>query len=767
MCAMVAPEESVRAAEAPSQDDCFARSGLPRAFGRYLLLRLLARGGMGQIFLASTTGVEGAERPLVIKVIRREHARDPNFMARFLDEARVQAQLQGSAVAHVHEAAIYEPTGDPYVVMEYVEGKSLGNIRRRMGDVGSRFSWEQAVAVGTLVGESLAYIHARTDAAGKPLGIVHRDLSPHNIMVGYNGDVKVIDFGTARGGNRRCHTVAGVVFAKPGYVAPEIANGDPGDHRVDMYAAGVILWELCAGRRFLQGDGRIHMEEVAAGKRELPHIAAAIGAPAQLDEVLRRMTHHDLSHRYASMRQAASQLASLLKEAPPLPNGERGVRARVEQHMYSLYPQQPARTRRDFAKLLKEARQNVAEPWTQPLPEEVIEVETAAPEGVLPGTSYRLLRELGRGASSVVYEAEHIALGRRVAIKVLAAEHTHSIEFATRFRREARTLSRLQHPHLVRVLDFGQADDGRLFCVMELLEGCTLAAMLDEEGPVEVKHALRLVRQASLALQAAHDRGLVHRDIKPANLFLTRAGRVKLIDFGLAKQADELAEQRDAGRDEMGALTLFGTPEYMAPEQAAGGLVDHRADIYALGCVAYELISGTLPFRGNSSTGVLEAKLRGQPEPLHQRAPRRGVPREVSRLVQRMLARHPSRRVQSAGHLSDDIIEVLQQPTRQRSRRRAVAACAVAAVMSFAVVLIGQQLRPTLEALPSKLPWMQQRVAPQSDPRGESTPVQIKPAYRPQEPASRPRPQRARRRRSDAQQRVIQLPNVELARTEE
>ncbi|MBI4704736.1 MAG: serine/threonine protein kinase [Deltaproteobacteria bacterium] len=231
----------------------FDRAGLPRRFGRYLLLRLIARGGMGEVFLASTTGVEGAERPVVVKVIRRDYAQDQNFLARFLDEARVQAQLPGSGVAQILEAAVHEPTGDPYVVIEHVEGRSLGNVRRRMAEVGLRLRWEDAVALTTLLLDALAYVHERTDSAGRPLGIVHRDLSPHNVMVSYDGEVKIIDFGTARGHNRRCHTVAGVVFAKPGYVAPEVANGDSGDARVDLYAAGVMLWELCSGRRFLQG----------------------------------------------------------------------------------------------------------------------------------------------------------------------------------------------------------------------------------------------------------------------------------------------------------------------------------------------------------------------------------------------------------------------------------------------------------------------------------------------------------------------------------
>lgn len=695
--------------ESVSVDDCFDKDGLPRRFGRYHLLRLLARGGMGQIFLASTTGVEGAERPVVVKVIRREYAKDPNFLARFLDEARVQAQL-GQGAAQVLEAATHEPTGDPFMVMEYVEGRSLGNVRRRVADVGLRLRWEEAVAIGALITEALAYIHERCDPTGRPLGIVHRDLSPHNVMLGYGGEVKVIDFGTARGQNRRCHTVAGVVFAKPGYVAPEVAGGDSGDFRVDLYAAGVMIWELCAGRRFLQGDAQDHMAAVAAGERDLPPIAAHVGAPVELDVVLAQMTARDRDGRYPSTRKASTALARLLKDAPPLTNGERGTRARVAQLMYSLYPSQPGRARRDFARLVAAARKKEPAPWrpsSVPAEEPVVEEQ----EGRLAGTRYRIRREIGRGASSVVYEAEHIDLGRRVALKVLDAEHTNSRDFAVRFRREARALSRLHHPGLVRVFDFGQASDGRLFCVMELLEGRTLRQELEIEGPLPWARAFRIARKVCLALTVAHEHDLVHRDIKPENLFLTSNGAIKILDFGLAKRVDELGESRDdtdAVAAEIGAMTLFGTPEYMAPEQVAGGRVDHRADLYALGCVVYESLTGRLPFVADSTVQLLDKKLEGSPESVRERAPSLRLPRPVSRLVERAMARHASRRFETAAAMAEALTATLDEPGRRRARRRTVGASVFAAIMAFAVVLLGQTARPWLEALPAQLPWLNQ-----------------------------------------------------------
>ena len=122
---------------------------------------------------------------------------------------------------------------------------------------------------------------------------MHRDLSPQNVMVGYGGDLKLIDFGTARGENRRCHTISGVVFAKPGYVAPEVANGISGDFRVDLYALGIMLWELLAGRRFLEGDASEHLARVAKGERRPPAVTTGTAAPAELDSIIARLTAHE------------------------------------------------------------------------------------------------------------------------------------------------------------------------------------------------------------------------------------------------------------------------------------------------------------------------------------------------------------------------------------------------------------------------------------------------------------------------------------------
>ena len=647
---------------------------------------------MGEVYLAATTGIEGAERPCVIKIIRREHAKDSSFLARFLDEARVQAQLHHPGVVQVIEAATDE-NGEPFVAVEYVEGRSLGEVRARAQQVFYRLSWAEAVALAASTAEALAHVHERVDVSGRPLGIVHRDMSPQNIMVGYCGDVKLIDFGTARGENRRCHTVSGVVFAKPGYVAPEVANGSPGDSRVDVYALGIILWELASGTRFLQGEAAAHLAKVAKEGFAPPPIATLIGAPKALDTIIAKLTAFNTNDRYASARDAVPDLARLLSDAPSLSNGERGVRTRIAQLMTTLFPAEPTHSRRIFAKLVAQAKE-VAKTQAEPTlidPSDYTHQTPEPNERLLQGTRYEILREIGEGAMGCVYEAEHVDLGRRAAVKVLSAKHAMSSDYASRFRREARALSRMSHPNLVTLHDFGQTADGRLYCAMELLDGETLDKKLERDGAMHWREALRLGTQAASALREAHRAGLIHRDLKPSNLFLCNDGSLKLLDFGVARKANEIPDPNS----DAAAFTLFGTPEYMAPEQVSSGKIDERADIYALGCVLYEMITGRLPFEASSTVALLDLKTKEDAPPPRAHAPSRGIPAVVDRLVVRAIARDPNDRTPSAERLLTGIASAQGAPERRLRLRRklgrvAQALAAALAILSASVVLAHQ-----------------------------------------------------------------------------
>jgi eukaryotic-like serine/threonine-protein kinase len=654
---------------------------LPRKLRRMTLLKLIARGGMGEVFLATIGGIEGAERPCVVKLIRREHVKDPSFVARFLDEARVQSQLQHAGVAQVLEADM-DDDQQPYVVVEHVEGRSLAEVRARAIQNGAKIGWAESVAIGVSIAESLAYVHERVDERGHPLLIAHRDLSPQNVMIGFTGETKLIDFGTARGQNRRSRTVAGVVYAKPGYVAPEVANGIPGDALVDVYALGVMLWELSSGKRFLDGDPSEHMAAVGQNRRALPSLTQH-GAPVAFDQVLARMTAHDKSQR-ATAREALGDLVRLLAAAPPLASGERGVRPRIAGLLLGLFPNEPKRSRLEFQRLVLDARARLSSP-------SIIIEHSPAPaiaEGdpdMLPGTRYRIVRRLSEGAGGEVFEAMHLDLSRRAAVKVLPKERSTSEDDAARFRTEACALSRLAHAGLTRLYDYGSTTDGRLYFAMEYLEGETVERLLGRERSLAVGEALRITREAASALAAAHAAGLVHRDIKPSNLLITPDGRVKVLDFGVA------CVTGDDGQRKEGGLSLFGTPEYMAPEQIDGA-VDGRADVYALGSVLYELLTGRLPFAG-SSVAILDLKRKMMPESPSDRAASRKLPRWLDALVLKALATKPENRFHDAADFARAIEEAEGLDLRGRGRRRTAGRVAALAVMLGAMVVMGAGAR--------------------------------------------------------------------------
>jgi serine/threonine-protein kinase len=257
---------------------------------------------------------------------------------------------------------------------------------------------------------------------------------------------------------------------------------------------------------------------------------------------------------------------------------------------------------------------------------------------------YEVEALIGQGGVGSVYRARHRELGRPFAIKVLRCELGSDSELRERFLREAETASRVVHPGIVRISDWGYLPDGRPFYVMELLEGSSLRAVLARHGPLPPARAADIARRIAEALAAAHRAGIVHRDLKPDNVQLAPDGSVKLVDFGVAIAVDSSAQQ---GRSRV----AFGTPHYMSPEQAAGDPVDGRADLYALGVVLYEMLTGRVPFDAPTHAEVLGQQRSAAPVP-PSRAPGVTAPLgELEAVVLRCLAKHPDERFRSLGEL--------------------------------------------------------------------------------------------------------------------
>jgi serine/threonine-protein kinase len=260
------------------------------------------------------------------------------------------------------------------------------------------------------------------------------------------------------------------------------------------------------------------------------------------------------------------------------------------------------------------------------------------------GNTYTLERELAGGGMSRVFVAREAALGRHVVVKVLPPD-AGSLLSAERFKREIALVARLQHPHIVPVLAAGVTADGLPFYTMPLVEGESLRVQLDRDGELAVSDAVSVLKDIARALAYAHARGVVHRDIKPGNVLLS-GGAAVVTDFGVAKAVD--ASATSGGTTSLTQLGVaLGTPAYMAPEQAAAAPdVDHRADLYAFGCLAYELLTGSPPFAGRPAPAVLAAQVNEVPEAIRRRRPT--VPDALAALVMRCLEKRPADRPASA-----------------------------------------------------------------------------------------------------------------------
>jgi len=316
---------------------------------------------------------------------------------------------------------------------------------------------------------------------------------------------------------------------------------------------------------------------------------------------------------------------------------------------------------------------------------------------------YRLLRKVGEGAMGEVFEAEHVTLRRRVAVKILRRHIAYQPEAIARLEREAQATSQIGHPNLVSMLDFGQTDDGTVYLAMEWLEGEDLDAYAERQ-PIDIATSIDIVSQAASGVGEANDRGVIHRDLKPANLFITRdragALRVKVLDFGIAKLAIEQTQLTGTG-------VLIGTPNYMSPEQALGEPVDVRTDVYALGVILYELLTGSVPFRGDSPIAVLHQHTSRMPAAPSAVVPGRGISHELDQVVLTCLAKSPADRYPSMHALlaalagarrgdqaptqaatDDDDDDLLMEAAGLRTRRRTILLVAIATLACGGVLAL-------------------------------------------------------------------------------
>lgn len=576
---------------------------------------------MGQVHLA-VYGEPGLEKFCAIKkVLSSSHT--PDALLRFQSEVEITLRMSHGNLVSVFDVGVLGQ--EAYMAMELVEGENLRTIWNQCAQVRVPFPLPVIVFAMKEAARGLSYAHGFNSQ-----NLVHRDVSPPNVMFTFSGEIKVLDFGLALTGQNRRLTKPGIIYGKLPYLAPEQAAGDEMTDRTDVYSLGILFWELVTGHRLFEpGKEEDMMRELRAraqGPAVRPPSEVCGRGDARLDALILGMLDPDPAERPSASDVVALANTWLGQNAPGTDSRD------AAGFMHALFVTERKRQVEHRDRLLEDYKEFRGRKR---------EIQVRA--GDLVASRYQITRILGEGGMGRVYEAIHQPLGRRVAVKVLEPKGSMSPEEAgVRFEREAKAASRISHPSVVEVLDYGFIEGVKPFLVMELLEGHNLGEVLSQ-GPLAPHRACKYASQVAYGIAAAHEAGLIHRDIKPDNLHLVRdpSGdeRIKLIDFGIAKSFS--GNDEDLTRP---GITL-GTPEYIAPELLLGEKATCAADIYSFGAVVFEFFAGVPPYQSENTQTIIQNKIKGLRRRLADLRP--DLPGGLVDLIENCMQQDPHRRPSS------------------------------------------------------------------------------------------------------------------------
>jgi serine/threonine protein kinase len=591
---------------------------------KYRILAKVGRGGMGHVYKALH---------LLFNEVRALKVMDPSlteredFVRRFLREAFVARRLQHPNAVRVDDIDQTDD-GRHCIVMEFIDGRMLRDVIEREGPL----PVPRACSIAKQVASALSAAHK--------LGIIHRDIKPENIALvkGEHGDVvKVLDFGITKLREGRLKeeagamalTATGTVFAigTPEYMSPEQVLQKELDGRSDLYSLGMVFYEMLTGELPFHAECQAEwfLAHVSGAPRPLHEQAASLRIPTGVADLVMSMLEKEPSRRPANGAAVIKAIEACQREiavlAPIVPAGGRTAGEKHTGESTTV----PA----------------FFEGWKK---------------GSLITQRYKILDKITEVRMGPIYTALDSAGGGVCALKLITPWNIPSADIINQLSEYYQRMQRFQHPHVVRTLGLGQAEDGVLFLVTEYVRGANLRQIIEKETSLGVARSCRIVWEIAFALEGGQQLGMVHGEIKPEHILLTgtaKAEQTKLLDFSLDRVKEALPELSDSDLPS----GLLAPLHYMPPEKISGQPYLPTSDIYSLGIVFYEILTGRRPFEGNGIEIALR-QVQEAPLPVDRVRPELNIPPSVASLVMRMIQKDPNNRPPDARTLMEEISAV-------------------------------------------------------------------------------------------------------------